>query len=74
NKKQGMCTAWYEDGSLMFVEEYDKDRLIQGKYLRPGEHTPISRVAEGSGIATLFDADGKFIRKICYEDGEPVER
>lgn len=34
NFKQGLFTAWYDDGSLMFLEEYEKDKLIKGEYLK----------------------------------------
>ncbi len=71
NKKNGMLLAWYKDGTLMMVEEYENDKLINGKYLKWGEDVPVSRVVSGSGVATIFDPDGKFVRKIDYHEGLP---
>ena len=73
NKKNGVLLSWFKDGSLMMIEEYENDRLLHGKYLRPEEETPVSRVVSGSGVATLYDGDGKFLRKIEYEEGNPKE-
>ncbi len=71
NKKNGMLLAWYKDGTLMMVEEYENDKLINGKYLKLGEDVPVSRVVGGVGIATIYDPDGKFVRKIEYHEGLP---
>lgn len=73
NLKNGLATAWYRDGSLMLIEEYDRDKLIKGKYFRQGEKIPVSEVYQGDGWATLFDADGHFIRKILYIGSKPDE-
>ena len=73
NHKQGLATAWYLDGSLMLVEEYDQDRLIKGTYMKRGESKPLSSIEKGEGVATLFDKEGQFIRRIVYEKGEPVD-
>lgn len=72
NHKQGTSTAWYEDGSLMLVEEYDRDRLLKAKYLRRGERLPVSEIVEGKGTATLFDSQGHYLKKINYQDGVPI--
>lgn len=73
NKKNGMLLAWYKNGNLMIVEEYEDDKLVTGKYFKPSEETPVSRVVAGAGIATIYNADGKFIRKIEYDEGSPKE-
>ncbi len=73
NQKQGKYIAWYEDGNMMMIEEYEKDVLMSGKYFKKGEEIPISRVMLGSGTATLFDSRGNFLRKIEYQKGLPVE-
>lgn len=73
NKKEGLFLAWYEDGSLMMVEEYEKDILQNGKYMKRGEENPISRVVNGKGTATIYDAEGNFVHKIEYQKGYPVE-
>ena len=73
NVKQGTLTAWYKNGNLMLIEEYEKDKLVRGEYLKKGESRPISRVEKGKGIATLFDCDGNFNRKVPYQDGRPVD-
>jgi antitoxin component YwqK of YwqJK toxin-antitoxin module len=73
NQKQGLLTAWYRNGALMLVEEYDNDRLIKGEYYRMSEKTAVSQIERGKGIATLFNPEGNFSRKIYYEDGKPAE-
>lgn len=72
NCKHGTMCAWYQDGSLMMVEEYEHDRLCQGSYMRRGEATPISSVVDGEGIAMLYDAEGVFIKKVPYKKGCPL--
>lgn len=73
NKKNGLFSAWYRDGFLMLVEEYDNDKLVKGDYFRHGEKLPVSRVEHGKGVASLFEPDGKFGKKISYNEGKPVE-
>ncbi len=73
NKKNGLLTAWYRTGALMMVEEYDCDQLLKGEYYRMGEKIPISKIENGKGVATLFNSDGNFLKKIHYESGRPVE-
>lgn len=71
NDKHGVSTAWYRDGNLMMIEEYDNGKLMRGDYFRKGEKSPVTQVAEGKGTVTIFDADGHFIQKIPYENGKP---
>lgn len=73
NKRNGLATAWYRDGSLMLIEEYDHDRLVKGEYYKKLEHNPVSVITNGAGIATIFDADGNFIRRINYYNGKPQD-
>lgn len=73
NKKNGLLTAWYRNGALMLVEEYDNDKLLKGEYYRFGENIPVSKIERGNGIATLFTPEGTFSRKVYYQDGKPVE-
>lgn len=73
NQRNGLSTAWYPNGALMLVEEYEKDRLFKGEYFRLGESLPLSKVERGEGIATLFNQEGSFLRKILYKAGQPVE-
>jgi antitoxin component YwqK of YwqJK toxin-antitoxin module len=73
NVKHGFLSAWYRNGSLMLVEEYDHDQLIKGEYYRMGERTPVSQIDKGKGIATLFNPEGHFSRKVPYQDGKPIE-
>lgn len=72
NKKNGLLTAWYENGRVMLIEEYDHDKLINGEYFLPGEKTPISMVKSGKGIVTLFDSKGNFLRKVAYQNSKPI--
>lgn len=71
NKKMGLLTAWYEDGSLMLLEEYDQDQLLRGEYYEQGSIIPITRVVEGKGIATFYSSDGAFLRRVNYRAGWP---
>lgn len=71
NQRNGLLTSWYLDGSLMLMEEYEKDRLVKGEYFRKGDKTPISEVSQGEGTASLFDPEGHFIRKVPYHLGKP---
>lgn len=69
NKKNGMAYAWYKDGSLMFVEEYEDDVLKEGTYYKNKEI--VSRVINGTGVATLYDEKGILLKKIKYRDFKP---
>jgi antitoxin component YwqK of YwqJK toxin-antitoxin module len=71
NRRNGLSSAWYKDGSLMLIEEYDNDRLTKGEYYKKGEKIPISEIINGKGIATIYDGDGRYIRKINYTNGKP---
>ena len=73
NLKQGHLTAWYQNGGLMLIEEYEKNNLVRGEYLKKGETIAVSKVEKGKGCATLYDGDGNFNRKVRYQDGKPLE-
>ncbi|PCI77191.1 hypothetical protein COB21_03395 [Candidatus Aerophobetes bacterium] len=70
NKKQGLLTAYYEDGTLKIMETYDNDKLVHGKYMRKGEMDPTSVVENGSGKALFFDETGKQIQSVVYDKGK----
>lgn len=72
NQKNGLATGWYENGGVMYVEEYDRDALIKGEYYRINEKEPVSIIKNGDGMAMLFDTEGSFIQKVLYHDGHPV--
>lgn len=72
NKKNGLLTAWYMDGSLMMIEEYDHDKLQKGKYFKKGDKLPIGQIRDGNGVAFFYDAKGNFLRKVEYQNGRPV--
>lgn len=73
NRRNGVSTAWYPDGSLMMIEEYRSDRLLKGEYYRKGGAAPVSRVSDGAGVAMVFDSNGLLVRRVNYCDGEPDE-
>lgn len=73
NKKNGMMTAWYKNGALMLVEEYENDKLIKGEYYRMNDSQPLSKVDKGRGLATLFDQNGTYLKKVYYQDSKPIE-
>lgn len=72
NKKNGYGRAWYKDGSILLIEEYNQDILVSGEYFKKGEAYPTSRVINGKGVATLFNEEGQFLRKIVYHEGKPI--
>lgn len=72
NVKNGLLMAWYTDGNLMMMEEYDHDKLVRGEYFMRGEKTPVSIVHNGEGTVTLVDANGNLLRKVQYCHGAPV--
>jgi antitoxin component YwqK of YwqJK toxin-antitoxin module len=69
NQKNGLLTAWYKDGSLMLIEEYEHGKTVKGSYFKRGENTPISQVYQGNGTATLYDSEGNFNRKVTITNG-----
>lgn len=71
NKKHGLSFAWFKEGDLMLMEEYEDDILLKGSYFKKWEKMPISKVENGKGVATLFDKEGRLIRKVIYEKGIP---
>jgi len=73
NKKNGPHFAWYENGSVMFIEEYENDTLIKGSYYQINKKEPVSSILNGNGTATLFDKEGRFIKKITYAKGNPIQ-
>ncbi|MBA2727695.1 MAG: hypothetical protein H0U49_05930, partial [Parachlamydiaceae bacterium] len=64
-------TAWYADGNMMLIEEYDHDKLLKGEYYKKGDRFPVSTVLDGKGIVTFFDADGILLKKVNYRNGKP---
>lgn len=73
NQRSGPSLAWYRDGSLMLYEEYEEDKLVTGQYYKFQKRDPISSITNGSGIATLYDETGTFLRKLSYLKGKPVD-
>lgn len=71
NIKNGFSTAWYQDGNLMMIEEYEDNKLVRGDYFRKGERIAVSQVVAGNGIVTLFDENGNFVKKCNYYRGKP---
>ncbi len=73
NKKMGPSLAWYKDGSLMMLEEYEEDRLVKGHYYKKHHKDPVSSIFNGTGVATLYDAEGIFLRKVIYSKGKTID-
>ena len=71
NKRNGVSTAWYRDGQLMMIEQYENEVLKKGDYYRKGYKQPLSQVLNGEGTVTLFDSEGNYLRKIPYLNGKP---
>jgi hypothetical protein len=55
----------------MLMEEYENDLLMKGSYYKKYEKKAVSKIENGSGVATLYDKEGKFLKKITYEKGLP---
>jgi antitoxin component YwqK of YwqJK toxin-antitoxin module len=70
NKKNGKLIVWYKNGQLMMIEDYCQDLLIEGSYYKIDNFQPISKVVNGTGIATIYREDGTFLRKIHYQDSK----
>jgi antitoxin component YwqK of YwqJK toxin-antitoxin module len=73
NKRVGSSLAWYRDGTLMLVEEYENDCLEKGRYFRKKGRDPVSTVTNGTGIATLYDEEGALLHKVQYIKGKPID-
>lgn len=73
NKKNGPSSAWYKNGSVMLIEEYEQDQLVKGFYMKKGEKSAVSTIEKGEGVATLYDPDGYFLKKVRYHKGVPTE-
>lgn len=73
NQKIGTSISWYRDGSLMLVEEYEANRLDKGQYYKRSGRDPVSSVINGNGVATLYDEQGIFLRKVTYVKGEAID-
>jgi len=73
NKKNGASLGWYKDGAVMYIEEYEEDKLTSGQYYKKNQKDPISSIFNGTGTATLYDEQGIFLRKVQYVKGKPVE-
>lgn len=73
NKKNGTSCSWYLDGTLMLIEEYEEDLLQQGQYFKKTGKEPVSTVIQGNGLATLYDDQGLFLRKVIYHKGKTVD-
>ncbi|MES2274351.1 MAG: hypothetical protein V4487_09200 [Chlamydiota bacterium] len=73
NQKQGPALAWYRDGSLMMLEDYEDGQLTRGQYYKIHQREPVSSIVHGNGIASLFDENGIFLRKVTYVKGKPID-
>jgi len=59
----------YGGTSVGSIEKIKKvaERVIE--YYKKGDRKCISAVSKGKGIASLYDADGHFLRKVVYDKG-----
>ncbi len=73
NKRAGTSLGWYQDGGLMYMEEYEEDKLTRGQYHKKNLKDPISTIVNGNGFATLYDEVGVLLRKVQYIKGKPVD-
>jgi antitoxin component YwqK of YwqJK toxin-antitoxin module len=73
NQQNGTACSWYSDGSIMLMEEYENDQLMRGQYYRKNQREPVSSIFNGTGVATLYDEEGIFLRKVTYSKGKIVD-
>ena len=73
NEKLGPSCAWYKNGALMLVEEYEEGRLAKGAYYKKSQNEPVSTIVNGNGIASLYDENGIFLKKVTYAKGKPTD-
>ena len=73
SKKNGPASAWYKNGTVMLIEDYENDQLVKGIYMKKGEKIPASTIENGEGVATLYDPEGYFLKKVTYHKGIPIE-
>lgn len=73
NEKHGVLTAWYQEGSMMMIEEYEHGKLLKGEYYQKGDRRPVSFIADGKGTATFFDPSGNFLKKVLYAQSRPMD-
>lgn len=71
-KKQGLAFAWYKNGDIMLMEEYNNDLLTKASYFKKGDKKPVSKIEDGKGTATLYTSEGLLLKKIPYEKGSPI--
>ena len=57
----------------MLIEEYLDGLLESGKYFRRSQKEPISIISYGNGLATLYNEEGLFSRRVPYSKGKPTE-
>lgn len=72
NKKHGTSFAWYKSGDLMLIEDYENDLLVKGTYFKKGDKRAVSKIEAGKGIASLYTAEGIFLKKVTYDKGKPL--
>lgn len=73
NKKNGLSNAWYLDGGIMYMEEYENDYLKNGLYYKKNKKDPVSKVKNGKGTSILFSKEGIFLRSTKYIKGIPQD-
>ncbi len=66
-------TAWYAEGSPMFVEEFVGAELLEGQYFTKTNDVE-SRVEKGHGTRLLRDQNGTLLVREQIEEGSPVKK
>ncbi len=69
NKQNGLACAWFYNGQIMFIEEYENDRLFKGTYYQLNDNNPVSTIINGNGFAYIYDKSGSLSHKIKYAAG-----
>ena len=60
NIKSGLSTAWYRDGSLMMIEEYDQDKWLRVSTLRKVKNIPLVKLQRAKGWQHFMMEKGIF--------------
>ena len=58
---------------IRIIFEKEKDGKTKRFGYQINQKEPISTIIKGNGTGTLFDKEGRFIKKITYAQGKPLK-
>lgn len=66
-------TAWYSEGSPMYVEEFSEEELVEGQYFTTTNEIE-ARVDKGKGVRIYRDLNGLLLSKEIVESGYAIRK